>query len=212
MDERNPLRAALLAATLFVNPSAVNIDALRDAVLSWHLPPPAPLTRGIRLYMDAPRHGGEVTATVRSIMRTNPRLSPVDALLLAEATVLAARRAGIDPGFLAATLLQESAFNPAAMSAAGAAGIGQFLIGTADDWGIDPFDPSAAIDATARLLAQYVRSYRARGMGDPYALALAAYNAGPAAVDAYGGVPPYAETREYIADITERWSRIVRDR
>jgi soluble lytic murein transglycosylase-like protein len=163
--------------------------------------------------MDAPRHGGEVTATVRSIMRTNPRLSAVDALLLAEATVLAARRAGIDPGFLAATLLQESAYDPGAMSSAGAIGIGQFMIGTADDWGIDPFDPPAAIDATARVLAQYVRRYRTRGGGeDAYALALAAYNAGPAAVESYGGVPPYAETREYIADIVERWSRIVRDR
>jgi soluble lytic murein transglycosylase-like protein len=202
----------LLGATLLVNPAAVNIDALRDAVLSWHIPPATPLIRGIRLYMDAPRRGGEVTATVRSIMRTNPRLSAVDALLFAEATVLAAKRAGIDPGFLAATLLQESAYDPAAISSAGAIGIGQFMIGTADDWGIDPFDPPAAIDATARVLAQYLRVYRARDGGDPYALALAAYNAGPAAVDAYGGVPPYAETRAYIADIVERWSRIVRDR
>jgi soluble lytic murein transglycosylase-like protein len=212
LDERNPLRAALLAVTLLVSPASVNLDALRDAVLSWHIPPAAPLTRGIRLYMDAPRRSGQVTATVRSIMRTNPRLSGVDALLLAEATVLAARRAGLDPGFLAATLLQESAYDPGAMSPAGAAGIGQFMVGTADDWGIDPFDPPAAIDATARLLAEYVRTYRGRGQGDPYALALAAYNAGPAAVDAYGGIPPYAETRDYIADITERWSRIVRDR
>ncbi len=212
MHERNPLRAALLLATLLVNPASVNVDALRDAVLSWHIPPAAPLTRGIRLYMDAPRHGGQLTATVRSIMRTNPRLSAVDALVLAETTVRAAKQAGIDPGFLAATLLQESAYDPAAMSSAGAAGIGQFMVATADDWGIDPFDPAAAIDATARLLAQYVRVYRARGTGDPYALALAAYNAGPGAVDAYGGVPPYAETREYVADIVERWSRIVRDR
>jgi soluble lytic murein transglycosylase-like protein len=202
----------LLGATLLVNPAAVNIDALRDAVLAWHIPPATPLIRGIRLYMDAPRRSGEVSATVRSIMRTNPRLSAVDALLFAEVTVLAAKSAGIDPGFLAATLLQESAYDPAAMSSAGAVGIGQFMIGTADDWGIDPFDPPAAIDATARVLAQYVHVYRARGAGDPYALALAAYNAGPAAVDAYGGVPPYAETREYIADIVERWSRIVRDR
>jgi soluble lytic murein transglycosylase-like protein len=212
LHERNPLQAALLAATLLVNPATVNVDALRDAVLSWHIPPPVPLTRGIRLYMDAPRHGGQVTATVRSIMRTNPRLSAVDALVLAEATVRAAKQAGIDPGFLAATLLQESAYDPAAMSSAGAAGIGQFMVATADGWGIDPFDPVAAIGATARLLAEYVRDYRLRGIGDPYALALAAYNAGPAAVEAYGGIPPYAETREYVSDIVERWSRIVRDR
>jgi len=212
LHERNPLRAAALAATLLVNPASVNIDALRDAVLSWHIPVAAPLTRGERLYMDAPRRSGQLAATVRSIMRTNPRLSTVDALLLAEATLVAAKRAGIDPGFLAATLLQESAYDPDAISSAGAVGIGQFMVGTADLWGIDPFDPAASIDATAQVLASYLRRYRARDIGDPYALALAAYNAGPGAVDAYGGVPPYAETIAYIRDITERWSRIVRDR
>ncbi len=194
-----------------MNPANVNIDALRDAVLSWHIPVAAPLTRGERLYMDAPRHGGQLTATVRSIMRSNPRLAAVDALMLAEATLVAARRYGVDPGFLAATLLQESAYDPHAMSSAGAVGIGQFMVGTADLWGIDPFDPDAAIDATARLLSSYLERYRGRD-ADPYALAMAAYNAGPGAVDAYGGIPPYPETIDYIADITERWSRIVRDR
>ncbi len=202
----------MLAATLLVNPYAINIDALRDAVLSWHIPVAAPLTRGERLYMDAPRRGGQLTATVRSIMRTNPHLSAVDALLLARTTIVAAEANAIDPGFLAATLLQESAYDPGAMSAAGAAGIGQFMVGTADIWGIDPFDAAAAIRATAHLLATYLHRYRDRDIGDPFALALAAYNAGPAAVEAYRGVPPYAETIEYISDITERWSRIVRDR
>jgi soluble lytic murein transglycosylase-like protein len=202
----------MLAVTLAFNPSTVQIDALRDAALSWHIPPAAPLTRGIRLFMDAPRGTGQVGATVRNIMRTNPRLSPVDALVLAQATMAAARRTGVDPGFLAATLLEESAYDPRAMSAAGAAGIGQFMVGTADAYGVDPFDPAAAIDATARVLAEYLATYRAVDWGDPYALALAAYNAGPGAVTAYHGVPPYAETREYVSDIFERWSRIIRDR
>ncbi len=190
----------------------VRIDVLRDAVLAWHIPAPAPLTRGIRLYMDTPRHRGQLTATVRSIMRTNPRLSGFDALVLAERTIVAARRAEIDPGFLAATLLQESGFDPTIVSWAGAIGIGQFMIGTADGYGLDPFEPGPSIDATADLLARYVRRYRTYPGADPYALALAAYNAGPGAVERYGGVPPYAETIAYISDIRERWSRIVRDR
>ncbi len=201
-----------MAASLLFDPSLVRIDVLRDAALSWHIPAPAPLTRGARLFMDAPPRGGQLTATVRSIMRTNPRLAGVDALALAVRTLRAARAAGLDPGFLAATLLQESAYDPQAVSWAGAVGIGQFMVGTADGYGIDPFDPGAAIDATARLLASYVARYRAQGAGDPYALALAAYNAGPAAVERYGGVPPFAETLAYITDIRERWSRIVRDR
>jgi soluble lytic murein transglycosylase-like protein len=201
----------VLAATLAFNPATVHIDALRDAALSWHIPPPAPLTRGLRLYIDAPRRGGELTATVRNIMRTNPRLSAVDALILGEETLAAARRNGIAAGFLAATLLQESAYDPFVVSWAGAAGIGQFMVGTADEYGLDPFDAGASIAATARLLGTYLAAYRA-GPGDPYALAMAAYNAGPGAVAAYHGVPPYPETRQYIVDITERWSRIVRDR
>jgi soluble lytic murein transglycosylase-like protein len=194
------------------NPGMVRIDVLRDAALSWHIPASAPLTRGARMYMDAPLRSGQLSATVRSIMRTNPRLSAFDALLLADRTLRAAAVNGIDPGFLAATLLQESAYNPDALSWAGAAGIGQFMVGTADGYGIDPFDPEAAIDATARLLGDYVTRYRAQGAADPFALALAAYNAGPAAVEHYGGIPPYAETIEYISVIRERWSRIVRDR
>jgi len=200
----------LLAASLVFNPAWVRIDVLRDAALSWHIPAAAPLTRGARMYMDAPLRSGQLSATVRSIMRTNPRLSGFDALVLAEHTLHAARANGIDPGFLAATLLEESAYDPDAVSWAGAIGIGQFMIGTADDYGINPFEPEAAIDATARLLAGYLERYR--GAPDPFALALAAYNAGPAAVEKYDGVPPYAETIEYIADIRERWSRIVRDR
>ena len=202
----------MLAASIAFNPGWVRIDVLRDAVLSWHIPVAAPLTRGARIYMDAPHGSGQLSATVRSIMRTNPRLSAFDALELADRTLRAARRSGLDPGFLAATLLEESAYNPSAVSPAGAVGIGQFMVGTADGFGIDPFDPYPAIDATAQLLAAYVALYRTQGAGDPYALALAAYNAGPGAVARYGGVPPYAETLEYIADIRERWSRIVRDR
>jgi soluble lytic murein transglycosylase-like protein len=207
---RKPLRATLLAASLAFNPGWVRIDVLRDAALSWHIPVAAPLIRGARMYMDAPPRGGQLTATVRNIMRTNPRLSGFDALVLAERTLSAARANGLDPGFLAATLLEESAYDPNAISGAGAVGIGQFMVGTADLYGLDPFDPGPAIDATARLLAAYLARYK--GAADPFALALAAYNAGPAAVDHYGGVPPYAETIAYIADIRERWSRIVRDR
>ena len=195
------------------NPATVQIDALRDAALSWHIPSPAPVMRGARLYIDAPpRHIGLASAIVRNILRTNPRVAPVDALQFAAATIAAAKRARISAGFLAATLLQESAYDPFAMSSAGAAGVGQFMVGTADLAGIDPFDAPAAIDATARLLSHYLADYADRRWGDPYALTLAAYNAGPGVVSHYAGVPPYAETREYITDITERWSRIARDR
>ena len=98
----------------------------------------------------------------------------------------------------------------AAVSDAGALGIAQFTLDTADSYGVDPFDWQDAMAGSARLLASYVRQYDGR-YPDPYAVALAAYNAGPGAVEQYGGVPPYAETRDYIEDVYDRWGRIVRD-
>lgn len=164
--------------------------------------------RGLRLFMDAGPRAPLAARVTREILRSNTRIAPIDALALASQAVLAARAAALDPAFLAATILQESAFEPRAISTAGAVGIAQFSVGTARIVGIDPWDPSNAIDGATRLLAAYVTDYRNRD-ADPYALADAAYNAGPDAVTAYDGVPPYAETREYVADIRERWSRIV---
>jgi soluble lytic murein transglycosylase-like protein len=149
-----------------------------------------------------------VLALTRAILRTNARLAPIDALQLAGATVHAAHAQELPPEFLGATLLQESAFDPRALSAAGAVGIAQFMPSTADGVGVDPFDPFSAIDGAAALLASYVRAYNGV-YPNPYAAALAAYNAGPGAVSAYRGVPPYPETREYIDDIVDRWAKIV---
>jgi soluble lytic murein transglycosylase-like protein len=164
--------------------------------------------RGLRLFMDAGKRAPLNVKLAREILRTNPRMGPVDALLLATDVVDAATDHGLPPGFLGATLLQESAFDPNAMSSAGAVGIAQFTLPTAAGMGVEPWEPHSAIDGAARLLGAYVGAYRDRD-DDPYALALAAYNAGPGAVSAYGGVPPYAETREYIIDVRDRWSRIV---
>ena len=86
--------------------------------------------------------------------------------------------------------MAESNFNPFARSPAGAQGIAQFIPSTAAAYGLaDPFDPAAAIDAQAHLMSDLLRQF-----GSPQ-LALAAYNAGPAPVEACGCVPDYPETR-----------------
>lgn len=159
--------------------------------------------------MDAGRGAPTAIKVAREAMRANPRLDAVDALLLGTQVVEAARARSLPAAFLAATLLQESAFDPHAVSSAGAVGIAQFTVPTAAEYDVDPWDPRSAIGGAARVLAAYRDGYRERIGVDPYALTLAAYDAGPAAVTAYGGVPPYAETRDYIADVRERWSRIV---
>lgn len=108
----------------------------------------------------------------------------------------AAQRHNVQPELLAAQLQAESGFNPNAVSPAGAQGIAQFMPATARAIGLrDPFDPEQAIDAQAKLMGALLREF---GSIPP---ALAAYNAGPGAVRRYGGVPPFAETRAYVARI-----------
>ena len=108
----------------------------------------------------------------------------------------AASANGLPAVLLAALLRSESGFDPRAFSPAGAQGIAQFMPATAAGMGLrDPFDPAQAIPAAARLLSGHVRAFGS------VPLALAAYNAGPGAVQRYGGVPPYAETQAYVARV-----------
>jgi Transglycosylase SLT domain/D-alanyl-D-alanine carboxypeptidase len=108
----------------------------------------------------------------------------------------AAQRWNVSAALLAAQLYAESNFNPFAQSPAGAEGIAQFMPGTAQALGLDdPFDPAQAIDAQAHLMRDLLRRFAS------VPLALAAYNAGPGAVAGCMCIPPYPETRGYVARI-----------
>lgn len=109
--------------------------------------------------------------------------------------VEAARKYGIPEDIFLRQIAAESAWNPNAVSHAGAAGLMQFMPGTAEEMGVDPYDPASAIDGGARYLRQQYDRF-----GD-WGLALASYNSGPGNVEKYGGIPPFAETRGYIAKI-----------
>jgi hypothetical protein len=109
---------------------------------------------------------------------------------------VAASKWNVSAALLAGQLMAESGFDPNAGSAAGAQGIAQFMPGTAGSYGLtDPYDPVAAIDAEAHLMSDLLRRF-----GSPE-LALAAYNAGPAPVEACHCIPPYPETQAYVARI-----------
>src|SRR5215217_4564953 len=107
-----------------------------------------------------------------------------------------AQRWNVGAALLAAQLYVESGFDPLARSPAGAEGIAQFMPGTAAALGLaNPFDAPAAIDAQAHLMRDLLRRFAS------VPLALAAYNAGAGAVAACGCIPPYPETRGYVAKI-----------
>lgn len=102
---------------------------------------------------------------------------------------------GIQPSILAAVAKTESAFDPTAVSHAGAQGLMQFMPGTAAEMGVDPWDPASAIDGAARYLTQNLRRFGS------LELALAAYNAGPGAVQRHDGIPPFEETQAYVPKV-----------
>jgi hypothetical protein len=104
---------------------------------------------------------------------------------------------GVDASLLRAVMHAESAFNPMALSSAGAQGLMQLMPGTAADLGVvDAFDVAQNIRGGAQYLARMLKSFN----GDER-LATAAYNAGPGAVQKYADVPPYAETQVYVARV-----------
>ena len=112
----------------------------------------------------------------------------------------AAKANAVQPKLLRAMIEQESAFRPCAVSSKGAQGLMQLMPETAGDLGVkDPFDPKESIEAGAKYLKQLLDKYK----GD-LKLALAAYNAGPSAVDEANGVPDIAETRDYVDAITKK--------
>lgn len=107
-----------------------------------------------------------------------------------------AARWNVSAALLAAQLMAESNFDPYAGSPAGAQGIAQFMPSTAAAYGLrDPYDPEEAIDAQAHLMSDLLHQF-----GSPQ-LALAAYNAGPAPVEACDCIPAYPETQAYVTRI-----------
>lgn len=127
--------------------------------------------------------------------------SPVERVGLESLAFRVAEKHGVDPALVLAVIAVESAFQPAAVSPKGARGLMQLMPATARDLGVsDAFDPEQNLDGGVRHLRELLGRYD----GD-LSRALAAYNAGAASVERHGGVPPFRETREYVAAVMQRY-------
>lgn len=157
---------------------------------------------------NAPRTGPSIVAPeaitlfVPATVRATPiaevfRLPPEHAY---EALILeAAARYGLEPALIRAVIRTESAFDPRAISSAGAQGLMQLMPALAVELGVvDAFDPRDNIMAGTRYLSALVGDHH----GD-IALALASYNAGPSVVAHYRGIPPFKETQRYVSTILD---------
>ncbi|CAA9511706.1 MAG: Membrane-bound lytic murein transglycosylase D [uncultured Sphingomonas sp.] len=147
-----------------------------------------------RTYDGPTVHTGTGFEPIRSPDRLSTPTSSNPANLLAQA----ARSHGVDQRLLEAVAWQESRGRMNAVSVKGALGVMQLMPATAAELGVDPTNPADNI----RGGAMYLRRQLDRFGSVP--LALAAYNAGPAAVIRYGGVPPFRETRDYVSKIMGR--------
>jgi len=226
LQTRFPLTLAKAAlATLAVAPLALPVMAAERVILAngfdMRCDHHAQVGTQVRLFMNADESSyidlrlDEITSveqvpeappqsapTVSTDRRQDTRLSPAD---LHEMLADAGQQHNLDIDLLASVVRAESAANPRAVSRAGAQGLMQLMPSTAADLGVnDSFAPGQNIRGGSAYLDGLLSRYH-----DNLALALAAYNAGPAAVDKYHGIPPYHETRAYVARVIHEFNRRV---
>jgi soluble lytic murein transglycosylase-like protein len=166
----------------------------------------APATPATPPAAPAPTAPTSSFAGALAAAQTSPSAAPVsgtgDSSAFDAQINAAAASNGIDPALLKGLVSQESGFNPSARSGAGAVGLTQLMPGTASALGVtNPLDPAQSLQGGAKYLREQLDRF-----GGDETLALAAYNAGPGAVAAYGGVPPYPETQNYVADVLRNYA------
>lgn len=169
------------------------VMTLRD-----YLKNPLPTNRAVA----TPSQDFKDTKAVLGKWRGFQSLAPAQAAQVETAMNEASERFRLPKKLLAAVIQAESAFNPSALSRAGAKGLMQLMDGTARELGVrNSLNIRENILGGAKYLRQLLDSHRQN-----IPLAVAAYNAGPGAVKNYGGIPPYRETRDYVSRVMKYFS------
>jgi len=167
----------------FVDIPTVEIDHYEKDLTPAPLPPapPVPAQRPLAAASSSPQNPQKLADVISSISSQQQ----------------------LDPDLVNSVIHAESGFNPRAVSPKGARGLMQLMPQTASKLGVaNPFDPTANVDGGTRYLRELLERYNF-----DMVKALAAYNAGPQRVEQYGGVPPYYETRTYVAKIVRDYNR-----
>lgn len=145
----------------------------------------------------------------REIERTNPSLGSEGIDWTTRAILWSSNKWNVDPILVTAMFKQESGFSMNAISPVGAVGIAQLMPSTAEGLGVNPYNALENIDGGVHYLK--IQLDRFSGSGDWMATyAVAAYNAGPGAIQKYGGVPPYNETIDYVNSISAIYNQIIK--
>jgi len=159
--------------------------------------------------MDDPYTKYYINAYKSKILDYNPQLSQkeLDAIVLS--ILYYCRHYGVEPRFVVAVVACESCFDIHATSHAGAEGLGQLMPGTAREWGVsNSYDPVQNIRGTVQILRYNLDYFSGFDVERQIKLSLAAYNAGMGAVQQYGGIPPYAETQNYVKIVFDLYKEL----
>lgn len=136
------------------------------------------------------------------------KLGPEWADYLAHSVLVLGAKWGVHPFLITSLFTQESRFRPDAVSPVGAIGIAQLMPGTANALGVDPYDPAQNLEGGVHYLAQQLNNFAGSGEWSA-SYAIAAYNAGPNAIQKYGGIPPYDETINHVNKIAAIYQELV---
>src|SRR5579871_1035028 len=191
------------AAILFsCSTFAADLSSNFNAAFLQDLPAPT------QVAVELPDESVAVVGPQVPLVEPPPPIFPKDTRALIRS---AARKNQVPTAFVKSIVAAESNFNPGALSPKGAIGLMQLMPTTAQQFGADPTNPEQNLDAGAHYLRVLMDRYY-RKSRDWLRRVIAAYNAGPGAVDRYRGVPPYHETQVYVARVLQFLRQFQRER